>query len=517
MLKNRQTWLLYSSEPLALSQNLRVSRAFKGVIRVAFAPPSSNESEAILDRFSSAYPIEGHAVMSASFQLTYEWKKSGPGELLMLSLPMHREIMSSPSPSSSSSSSSSSSDRKLGGLSYKSLDGDMHAVVGDSWVLNETPISVGWHSSKGISDPAHQNTVAEALRKEVSELKKITTDNSCFYGKAVARAARMALIAEEVGALDLLKAIRQFLIDSLTPWMGGTFDGNAFLYDEIWGGLTTRNGLKNGVADHGFGLYNNHHYQLGYFCYAGAVLTKLDPQWGMAYKAHLYTMVEDYMTFHHHGHGHGHGHGQGQALFPGFRNFDFWVLHSWAGGLTEFADGRNQESTSEAVNAYYSAALLGLAFGDSSLVNAGLTLAALEIRAARALWHIPSDSTLYEGDFVSRHRMVGVLWANKRDTGLWFAPSEWRETRLGIQVLPILPITEILFQDIGFAKELVEWVQSSLSRPGVGDGWKGFVYALQALYAPEEALRNVNALSGHDDGNSLSNMLWWIYSRWTWE
>ena len=63
VLNNGQTWLIYSSEPLALSQNLRVSRAFKGVIRVAFAPPSSNESEAILDRFSSAYPIEGHAPM----------------------------------------------------------------------------------------------------------------------------------------------------------------------------------------------------------------------------------------------------------------------------------------------------------------------------------------------------------------------------------------------------------------------------------------------------------------------
>ena len=514
---NGQTWLIYSSEPLALSQNLHVTRAFKGVIRVALLP-SNTESEAILDRFSSAYPIEGHAAMSASFQLTYEWKKLGWGGLLMLSLPMHRDIMSSPS-----------SDKTLRALAYKSMDGDMHGVVGDSWVLNEIPISVGWYSSKGISDQVHQNTVAEVLRKEVHELTKITTDSSYFYGKAVARAARMALIAEEVGALDLLKMIRHFLIDSLTPWMDGRFDANAFLYDEKWGGLTSRNGSRNGAADFGFGLYNDHHYHLGYFCYAGAVLTKLDPKWGMTYKAHLYTMVEDYMTFHHHNHHvHLHGHGQhthhhhtmvsrSRALFPRFRNFDFWVLHSWAGGLTEFVDGRNQESTSEAVNAYYSAALLGLAFGDSSLVNAGLTLAALEIRAARALWHIPSDSTLYEGNFVSRHRMVGVLWANKRDTGLWFAPSEWRETRLGIQVLPILPITEILFQDIGFAKELVEWVQSSLSRPGVGDGWKGFVYALQALYAPEEALRNVNALSGHDDGNSLSNMLWWIYSRWTWE
>ena len=515
---NGQTWLIYSSEPIELSQNLQGSRNFEGVIRVALLPSNNSEAEDILDRFSSAaYPIQGHANMSGSFELTYVWKKSGQGELLMLSLPMHRDIMSSPS-----------TDNTLPALAYKSMDGDMHGVVGDSWVLKETPTSVGWYSSKGISDQVHRNTVAKALRKEVRELTltEITTDSSYFYGKAVARAARMALIAEEVGALDLLEMIRYFLIDSLTPWMDGKFKANAFLYDSKWGGLTSRNGSKNGQADYGFGLYNDHHIHLGYFCYAGAVLTKLDPRWGMEYMAHLYTMVEDYMSFHHYNHHvcvHDHDQhthhehtmvSRSEPLFPRFRNFDFWVLHSWAAGLTEFVDGRNQESTSEAVNAYYSAALLGLAFGDSSLVNAGLTLAALEIRAARALWHIPSDSRLYEQSFVSTHRMVGVLWANKRDTGLWFTPSEWKERRLGIQVLPILPITEILFRDVRFVIELVKWARPSLRRPGVGDGWKGFVYALQALYAPEEALKNVKALSGHDDGNSLSNMLWWIYSRW---
>ena len=316
------------------------------------------------------------------------------------------------------------------------------------------------------------------------------------------------------------------------PWMDGKFNANGLLYDEKWGGLTSRNGSKNSGVDSGFGLYNDHHIHLRYFVYARAVLMKLDPQWGMEYMAHLYTMVEDYMSFHHYNHhvcvldhDHDHDHDQhthhehtmvsrSEPLFPRFRNFDFWVLHSWAAGLTEFADGRNQENSCEAVNAYYSAALLGLAFRDKNLVNAGFTLMAFEIRAARALWHIPSDSTLYEQSFVSTHRMVGVLWANKRDTGLWFTPSEWKERRLGIQVLPILPITEILFRDVRFVIELVKWARPSLRRPGVGDGWKGFVYALQALYAPEEALKNVKALSGHDDGNSLSNMLWWIYSRW---
>ncbi|MCI44472.1 beta-glucan-binding protein, partial [Trifolium medium] len=70
------------------------------------------------------------------------------------------------------------------------------------------------------------------------------------------------------------------------------------------------------------------------------------------------------------------------------RCFDLYKLHSWAGGLTEFADGRNQESTSEAVNAYYSAALIGMAYDDAELAANASTLTSLEILAAKMWWHV---------------------------------------------------------------------------------------------------------------------------------
>jgi endo-1,3(4)-beta-glucanase len=188
-------------------------------------------------------------------------------------------------------------------------------------------------------------------------------------------------------------------------------------------------------------------------------------------------------------------------------------LHSWAGGLTEFGDGRNQESTSEAVNAYYSAALLGLAYGDTHLVATGSMLAALEIQAAQMWWHVRQGDKIYEQDFTRENRVVGVLWANKRDSGLWFAPPAWRECRLGIQLLPILPISEVLFSDVAFVRALVEWTVPALSREGVGEGWKGFVYTLQGIYDKEGALEKIRNLNGYDDGNSLTNLLWWIHSR----
>lgn len=141
---------------------------------------------------------------------------------------------------------------------------------------------------------------------------------------------------------------------------------------------------------------------------AGAVLAKLDCHWAHKWKPHLYTLVHDYMSLTPH-------------EFPRLRAFDCYSLHSWASGLTEFADGRNQESTSEAVNAYYAAALLGLAYEDFGLVNIASTLCALECRSSQLLWHVPTTSRLYEPEFTKENRVVSVLWSTKRDSGLWFA------------------------------------------------------------------------------------------------
>ena len=105
----------------------------------------------------------------------------------------------------------------------------------------------------------------------------ITTTSCYYYGKMIARVARLALIAEEVSSLDVIPAIRKFLKDAIEPWLDGTFNGNGFLYDSKWGGIVTTQGSRDAGADFGFGIYNDHHYSLGYFLYGVAVLAKIDP------------------------------------------------------------------------------------------------------------------------------------------------------------------------------------------------------------------------------------------------
>lgn len=254
----------------------------------------------------------------------------------------------------------------LGDFKYKSIDGELVGVVGDSWVLKPDPVSVTWHSIKGVKDESHAEIIS-ALCKDVEALNTtpIATTSSYFYGKLVARAARFALIAEEVCFLDVIPAIKKFLKDAIEPWLNGTFNGNGFLYDRKWGGIVTKQGSADSGADFGFGIYNDHHYHLGYFLYGIAVLAKIDPAWGRKYRPQAYSLMADFMNLGR----------RSNSNYPRLRCFDLYKLHSWAGGLTEFADGRNQESTSEAVNAYYSAALMGLAYGDTHLVATGSMLA----------------------------------------------------------------------------------------------------------------------------------------------
>ncbi|KAI3799072.1 hypothetical protein L1987_34362 [Smallanthus sonchifolius] len=493
-LDNGQTWILYSSSPISLTREKSTisSQNFRGVIRIALLPNADSKLESVLDRFSSCYPLSGHAGFSESFTVQYKWKKRGSGDLLMLANPLHLRLLDD------------SSIKVVDDFKYKSIDGELVGVVGSSWVLKSKPVSVTWHSIKGVEKESYPQII-DALVQDVKGLdsSNMSTNSSYFYGKLVARAARLALIAEEVDHVDVIPKVKKYLKDTIEPWLDGTFDGNRFWYDRSWGGLITNQGSKHRAADFGFGIYNDHHFHIGYYLYGIAVLAKIDPVWGRKYRPQAYALMEDFMTLDK----------DQDSMYTRLRCFDLWKLHSWASGLTEFENGRNQESTSEAVNAYYSAALMGLAYGDTHLVALGSLLTAMEIHAAQTWWHVKEDDTLYDADFTRENRVVGILWAIKRDSVLWFAPAEFKEIRLGIQVLPLLPITEILFSDLEYAKQLVDWALPSMKREGVGEGWKGFVYALEGLYEKETALKNIRSLTGHDDGNSLSNMLWWIFSR----
>ncbi|CDY72635.1 BnaUnng05310D, partial [Brassica napus] len=233
-LNNNQTWLIYASSPIKLTKHdnssIRCRGEFSGLIRMAVLPNSKPDFEPVLDRFSRSYPVSGDADFTKPFTLEYKWEKRGHGDLLMLAHPLHLKLLSKDNESVT----------VLNNIKYKSIDGDLTGVIGDS---SETRLATGRdHLS------SHQ---------------------------------RRYLIKLFVSRLELVLSLRES--DSESGEAG--FDRRRV------------QGSRNAREDHGYGIYNNHHVHLGYFLYAIAVLVKIDPLWGERYRAHAYTLLADYMTF----------------------------------------------------------------------------------------------------------------------------------------------------------------------------------------------------------------------------
>ncbi|KAL5153157.1 Pollen receptor-like kinase 6 [Glycine soja] len=133
-----------------------------------------------LDKFSSCYPVSADAALKKPFSVEYKWKKKRSGDLLMLAHPLHAKLLSYDHDVT-----------MLNDFKYRSIDGDLVGVVGDSWVLETNPIPVTWNSNKGVEKESYGEIVT-ALFKDVQALNSsaIGTNSSYFYEKQVGRAAR---------------------------------------------------------------------------------------------------------------------------------------------------------------------------------------------------------------------------------------------------------------------------------------------------------------------------------------
>jgi len=484
-LNNGQTWVIYASQPLTLTHtgvsSLTASGKFTGTLRFAYVP---SNSQAVLDEHAKAIPVGckvSYKVENNHAKINFGWQTVGEGDLLMLALPHHMDIMSTPNTTLLHA--------------YRSMKGYLTGIIGSNWALTETLTTVTWHSPRA-PDQAKISAIKSALSNDKYVLPRAA--DSYFFSKEVSSMARLALIAESIGETNISNYILGRLQGSIDQWLTG-HNWDPLKYDEVWKGICTTQGLLYQAADFGQGWYNDHHYHYGYFTYAAAVLARSNPSWFQSRKSAILSLVRDYANP-----------SSQDSYFPITRHMDWFDGHSWASGIIEFGDGKNQESTSEAVNAYYSAYLLGLAINDTNMADLGRILLAMEIRGAQKYWQITNSSGLYEEPFASG-KVVGMLWQLKVDQGTWFGGINVPYTHT-IQMFPFTPITEQLLRK--------EWVQEeypvlrdSLPHYPVGEGWKGFVYMDHAILDKEAAWQEVQNLSIFDDGNTKTNTLYWVATR----
>lgn len=229
--------------------------------------------------------------------------------------------------------------------------------------------------------------------------------------------------------------VLQEIQSGIIPWLVGTNADN-LLYDLTFGGVVPQRGLLDDQADYGAGLYNDHHFHYGYFIYTGAVLAKLSPAFFTTYQLFFDTLVADICNPSH-----------SDIMFPYARHKDMYDGHSWASGLFQQANGKNQESSSEAVNAYYATTLYAEATGQKSLHEFASVMLAMEIQAVQTYWHV-GTTDVYDKTFGENLGVIGNVGAFDATTSTWFGRN--LEYVYGINIMPLTPIMDNLFKDVAF-------------------------------------------------------------------
>ncbi len=481
-LNNGQVWAVYANPPITLSTSISSAAAsapFTGTLRAALLTGDA-AYEAALDAHKKRIPLGGAVALGTvgdEGTIELQWQAQGDGDLLMMTLPHHRDMMPAPSQPAV----------KLG-----TLKGLMVGTTGD-WTLTLPLADIAWDAPAGI-DPQHLEAIEAALPAD-ADWKPDSWD-PYFFGKDVARLGRVALIADEVGDAASAAKARETIKATLTPWLDGS--GGKLAYDSTWGGVCSTSGMADAGADFGNGWYNDHHFHWGYHIYAAAAVAKADPDWLAAHHHQVLALIRDIANP-----------TADDPHFTPFRHMDWFVGHSWAAGLFAFGDSRNQESTSEAVNAYYAVHLYGLAADDPDIANLGRLMCAAEIASAQKYWQIDSGDGIYPEPFAS-NKVVGVLWSTKVDYATFFG-NEAHKIH-GIQLLPFTPISEALLEP-GWVTEQYPVVSQDLGSPLLAEGWKGFIYMEHAVVDAAAAWEEAQTLKAFDDGNTLTNTLYWIATR----
>ncbi|KAJ1422648.1 endo-1,3(4)-beta-glucanase, partial [Ochromonadaceae sp. CCMP2298] len=381
-LGNWQKWLVYCSQPVALQwsgNKISSSGPIQGYVRVAILPVASYEKAFDeLMQYVQRYPTCGSVEVvpaltteteswlggstGAEATLVFKYSTVGAGELLMLALPHQQDGMLQPSLDSAVN---------IKALAYAPvwcIKGKMRAVVGDSWRLRVPLVSAGWNYE--VSDKlstARLDEIAQDLLQEMGA-RPIGAPDPYGFGKELGRMASLALIADDLGIATARQTAVEMLEAALGPWLLGD-NSNSLNYDTTYGGLLTTNGLADKQGDYGQGWYNDHHFHFGYFMHGAAVIAKLDPTWFEVAdrRQAIDAIAKDICNA-----------DPADPNYPFARHKDFFDGHSWASGLFTQGNGKGQESSSEAANAYYAVMLFASATQNEPLREFAHVLLSME-------------------------------------------------------------------------------------------------------------------------------------------
>lgn len=481
----------------------------KGYLSVAVLPDNKPETLALFQKHAHAHVTdtrvawqydEKSAVVKTTFSFaTKNYEGSDAGTLFAL---YPHQWSNSKSP--------------LLGKSYGSVRGEMKLGEGSSFstemifhgVLPSLPLTAGVDKAKLVT------FIADEVKGEARR-----TGDTYWLGKQLGKWATLIPLAEQAGDKTAVETFAQRIRDAVENFFTATGAGGAaksagdgvFFYDKNWGTLIGYPASFGSDVE-----LNDHHFHYGYFIRAAGELARRDPSWAADAKwgGMVKLLIRDIASP-----------DRADPLFPFLRGIDPYAGHSWASGHSKFGDGNNNESSSEALNAWYGMILLGEATGDKALRDLGVWLFRTELEAVNDYWFDVTDR-FHPATYTPS--VVTMVWGGKGANGTWFSGNP--EMVHGINFLPISGGSTYLglYPDY-CAKNYAALVaenkaddEKKAAKSGKPtdnadgtkwDAWADIIWMYRALSDPSDALRQFDARHANfkpEAGNSIASTYAWI-------
>jgi endoglucanase Acf2 len=321
-----------------------------------------------------------------------------------------------------------------------------------------------------------------------------------WQGKGLLRLVKMLDVVEQQGDREAAERILGLLKKRIEEWWAGADRKKYFHWDKAMGTVVSYPEEYFSVVQ-----MNDHHFHYGYWIRAMAEIALRDPAWAsrQGWGAMVDLLVKDI------------AHTQrGASDFPFLRNFDPYEGHSWASGIGLGGHGNNQESSSEALNAWTGLVLWGEVQGDAALRDLGLWLLVTETEAVKHYWF-----DLHKLVFAPEYKNVDVsmVFGGKYAHNTWWIDDPRQIT--GINLLPMTSVSTYFASHPDYIRrnmaalkdEQAVWASRG-KRVEPADIWQDVFAKYLALADPAAALAGWDRWGAVELGDSRTHTLHYLLS-----
>lgn len=353
-----------------------------------------------------------------------------------------------------------------------------------------------------VNDAEKSKSILNNLSKESSRARRMMLEigqGPYWQGKGLQRISQLMSVADVQGDTATRDQLLGLVKQRAESWLSGQSDRTYFHYSPTLGTVVSYPEEYDAVKD-----MNDHHFHYGYWIRAAADIGLRDPDWVKMDKwgGMIDLLVSDIATAQ-----------RGRKDFPYLRNFDPYEGHSWASGTGTSPDGNNQESSSEAINAWAGLMLWGTLQNRPDLVDLGTYLYATEIQAINHYWFDIHGLTLPPE---YKNTEVSMLFGGKLAHNTWWI-DEPRQIH-GINLLPLTASSTYLAASPSFTHKSMaaldketDIYQGRGKRAKPDDIWQDLFAKYVALVDPQKGLSRWNEWGSIELGDTRTHAQHWLY------